>query len=54
MLGSENWEDNCEALLHLVKELIVVVWEVQNIYGVYTVMTHIPGSISVSCLGWRS
>ena len=35
VLGSENWEDNFDALLHLVKEFIVAVWEVrkQNLYG---------------------
>ena len=35
MLGSENWEDDFDALLHLVKEFIVAVWEVQkqNLYG---------------------
>ena len=30
VLGSENWEDNFDALLHLVKEFIVAVWEVQK------------------------
>ena len=30
MLGSENWEDNFDALLHLVKEFIVAVWNVQK------------------------
>ena len=30
VLGSENWEDNFDALLHLVKEFIIAVWEVQN------------------------
>ena len=35
MLGSENWEDDFDALLHLVKEFIVAVWEVrkQKLYG---------------------
>ena len=35
VLGSENWEDDFDALLHLVKEFIVAVWEVrkQNLYG---------------------
>ena len=35
VLGSENWEDNFDALLHLVKEFIVAVWEVrkQKPYG---------------------
>ena len=35
LLGSENWEDNFDALLHLVKEFIVAVWEVrkQKLYG---------------------
>ena len=28
VLGSENWEDNFDALLHLVKEFIVAIWEV--------------------------
>ena len=28
VLGSENWEDDFDALLHLVKEFIVAVWEV--------------------------
>ena len=30
VLGSENWEDDFDALLHLVKEFIVAVWEVRN------------------------
>ena len=30
VLGSENWEDDFDALLHLVKEFIVAVWEVQK------------------------
>ena len=35
MLGSENWEDNFDVLLHLVKEFIIAVWEVrkQKLYG---------------------
>ena len=35
MLGSENWEDDFDALLHLMKEFIVAVWEVrkQKLYG---------------------
>ena len=35
VLGSENWEDDFDALLHLVKEFIVPVWEVrkQKLYG---------------------
>ena len=35
VLGSENWEDVFDTLLHLVKEFIVAVWEVrkQNLYG---------------------
>ena len=35
VLGSENWEDDFDALLHLVKEFIVAVWEVrkQKLYG---------------------
>ena len=36
MLGRENWEDDSfKALLHLVKEFIVAVWEVwkQKLYG---------------------
>ena len=35
VLGSESWEDDFDALLHLVKEFIVAVWEVrkQKIYG---------------------
>ena len=35
MLGSEYWEDDFDALLHLVKEFIVAVWEVrkQKLYG---------------------
>ena len=34
-LGSEIWEEDFEALLHLVKEFIVAVWEVrkQEMYG---------------------
>ena len=27
VLGSKNWEDDFDALLHLVKEFIVAVWE---------------------------
>ena len=30
VLGSENWEDNFDALLHLVKEFIVAVWNVRK------------------------
>ena len=46
VLSSENWEDDFDALLHLVKEFIVAVWEVrkQN----YTVMTHTQVNFSVS------
>ena len=46
VLGSENTEDNFDALLHLVKEFIVAVWNVrrQN----YTVMTHTQVNFSVS------
>ena len=35
VLGSESWEDDFDALLHLVKEFIVTVWEVrkQKLYG---------------------
>ena len=35
MLGSENWEDDFDALLHLLTEFIVAVWEVrkQKLYG---------------------
>ena len=35
VLGSENWEDDFDALLHLVKEFIIAVWEVwkQKLYG---------------------
>ena len=35
VLGSEYWEDDFDALLHLVKEFIVAVWEVrkQKLYG---------------------
>ena len=35
VLGSESWEDDFDALLHLVKEFIVAVWEVrkQKLYG---------------------
>ena len=35
VLGSENWVDDLDALLHLVKEFIVDVWEVQKqkLYG---------------------
>ena len=35
VLGSENWEDDFDALLHLVKEFIIPVWEVrkQKLYG---------------------
>ena len=42
VLGSENWED-FDALLHLVKEFIVAVWEVL-----------IPRSTSAPVLGRRS
>ena len=30
VLGSESWEDDFDALLHLVKEFIVAVWEVRK------------------------
>ena len=30
VLGSENWEDNFDPLLHLVKEFIVAVWNVRK------------------------
>ena len=33
VLSSENWEDNFDSLLHLVKEFIVALWEVQKLYG---------------------
>ena len=35
VLGSEYWEDDFDALLHLVKEFIVAIWEVrkQKLYG---------------------
>ena len=35
VLGSENWEDDFDALLHLVKEFIVAVWEMRKhkLYG---------------------
>ena len=35
VVGSENWEDDFDALLHLVKEFILAVWEVrkQKLYG---------------------
>ena len=35
VLGSENWEEDFDVLLHLVKEFIVAVWEVreQKLYG---------------------
>ena len=35
VLGSKIWEDDCDALLHLVKEFIVDIWEVQKekLYG---------------------
>ena len=35
VLGSENWEDDFDAMLHLVKEFVVAVWEVrkQKLYG---------------------
>ena len=35
VLGSEKWEDDFDALLHLVKEFIVAIWEVQKqkLYG---------------------
>ena len=48
VLGSENWEDDLDTLLHLVKEFIVAVWEVrkQKLY--------IPRSTSASVLGRRS
>ena len=28
--GSENWENDLDALLHLVKEFMVAVWEVRK------------------------
>ena len=37
MLGSELWESKFDGLLSLVKEYIVDVWEVRNIY--YTIVT---------------
>ena len=46
VLGSENWEDDFNALLHLVKEFIVAVWEMRK--------QHIPRSTSAPVLGWRS
>ena len=46
VLGSENWEDDFNVLLHLVKEFIVAVWEVRN--KNYTVMTHTQVNFSVS------
>ena len=35
VLGSKNWDDDFDALLHLVKQFIVAEWEVrkQKIYG---------------------
>ena len=35
VLGSENWEDYFDTLLHLVKEIIIAIWEVQKqkLYG---------------------
>ena len=30
MLGSEKWEDDLDALLHLVKKFIVAIWEVRK------------------------
>ena len=35
MLDSENWEDDFDALLHLVKEFIVAIWVLrkQKLYG---------------------
>ena len=35
VLGSENWEDDFDALLHLMKEFIVALWDVrkQKLYG---------------------
>ena len=46
VLGSKNWEDAFDALLHLVKEFIVAIWKVrkQN----YTVMTHTQVNFSAS------
>ena len=45
MLGSENWEDNFYALLHLVKEFIVY----SHMGSVKTtVMTHTQVNFSVS------
>ena len=46
LLGSENWEDDFDALLHLVKEFVVAVWEVRK--KNYMVMTHTQVNFSVS------
>ena len=32
VLGSEHWEKNFESLLFLVKEYIIDVWEVRNVW----------------------
>ena len=44
VLGNENWEDHFDALLHLVKEFIVAIWEVQK----QKLMTHTLVNFSVS------
>ena len=40
MLGSKNWEDNFDVLLHLVKEFKVAVWEVRKTKIIIMMMTH--------------
>ena len=51
VLGSENWEDDFDALLHLVKEFIVAVWEVrkQKLYGDDSYPASVLGQRSGSC-----
>ena len=51
VLDSENWEDNFNALLHLVKEFIVAVWEVrkQKLYGDDSYPSQLQRQSSGSC-----
>ena len=46
MLGCENWDDNFDTLLHLVKVFVIAVWEVKKLYG----DDPIPRSTSASVL----
>ena len=44
VLGSKNWEDNFDTLLHIVKEFITAVWEMRKLYG----DDSCPGHCSIS------